>query len=452
MKINSGFNPNGAFPVDNREVFGTESDLYVKPQNVTSHRLYNRAYKGLKLSVFVDRTDGVEGQQEARMLILNDATPYMPGSEITVNAENFDFYWTVVGSFVERHIEHIISPELDDIRERIGIIDSSIFIGDIPFKTSNTEDSNEKMITDIGNMKAGTTIEQLEAMTVSDVLKKILFEVAIATKKSDLAASVSWKSSYKTEQEVGANLPEINNINVSFSPETWHCVASNGEEVATYQLNQYNASETKFYHNTTNSNTGGTDMSTTAYDELKNQKVVAGTRYIYANVAFSAKDDAYDTDGATKRADKYAGTKLTTTISYTGLWHVYTNAPAKYSSASVAWSNKNDRPSTAFNENDKNEYDFSFAKAGSKIYVQWPDAVPDGQNFTIYVPTERTLVSVMQADPNIENKFTARLAVKSNPATVSFGNRHNATHTYKAYQIDRAAQALGIVTVEITLS
>lgn len=632
QKLNNPFSPNGAAPLDDRSVFDLQQDLYIDTDEKTLHPLYNRAYKGMQVAVFNPEDNG-----EALHLILINPEPYMPDGNVSITADNFEEYWTVIGSFVQRYVNEVVDPsigrlweyvrhtnivnvggidisadndyeiaenitatlyeikvktddntikliddkltgaeykitkmdidtlatgvfstyklsikrpgateyvdldqtidipkaqvlketyvckavynegeytitvkqkdvtpeefaeaegevylrliwetpdddestddfsadtwlkvsdliavditglntsvnileeEVDDIyNNRLAAIDSSIKNDYINF---NGRDSAKDfaMIAPVGNMPKDTTIEDLEGMTISDILKKILFEIAIARKTRDMSATIAWNN-YATTQEIGATLPAPSNVTVTFNSEIWKCIASNGDEVKSYTLSTYNAAATKFYHNESNSKTGGTDMTLSSYTS---GKVVEGTRYVYVDVAYSAKDDAYDTDGTTKRADGKSGTILATQIlNYTGRWHMYSNALYNGTDGTAAYNRRNTNPTGTVVSNAKTQTT-AFANTGdtNAIYLQWPDATTEDQEFHIYVPDSLRIASVGRASNTVVNDWSTAVQTTLQTSRVNITNSKNASGSFKDYVITKPDTA--ILTVKVVLT
>ena len=344
---------------------------------------------------------------------------------------------------------NILESQVDDIyNNRLSAIDSSIALDYIHFNGRDSE-KTFKTIAKVGNMPAGTTIAQLEAMTISDILKKILFEVAQAKKTNDMSASISWNN-YSTTQEVGATLPSPSNVTVNFNSEIWKCIASDGTTVVkTYTLSTYNAAGTKYYHNETNSKTGGTDMTNASYTS---GKVVEGTRYVYVDVAYTAKDDAYDTDGTTKRADGKTGTILATQIlNYTGRWHMYSNALYNSNDGPESYNRRNTNPSGTVESDEKTQTTpFAIVGDGNAIYLQWPDATTDDQVFHIYVPNSMRISSIGRASNSVANDWSTAVSYTLQSARVNITNTMNTTGSFKDYIVNKPDT--GILMVKVVLA
>ena len=632
QKLNNMFSPVGHAPIDERSVFDLQQDLYINAEQKTSHPLYNRAYKGMQVAVFDPEDNG-----QALHLILINPEPYMPDGNASVTAENFEEYWTIIGSFVQRYVNNVVDPSIGrlweyvrntnivnaggidisadndyeiaenitatmyeikvktddntiklindkltgaeykitkmgvdaltpgvfatyklsikrpgeenyvDLEQTIDVPKAQIlketyvckaiyndgeytvtvkqndvtpeefaaaagevylrmiwetpdddestddYTGDTWLKVSdiisvditglntsvnilegqvediysnrlaaidssikndyiifNGRDSAKDFATiaQIGNMPKGTTIADLESMTISDIIKKILFEVAVAKKTRDMSASIAW-SNYATTQEIGATLPAPSNVNVTFNSEIWKCIASDGSEVKSYTLSTYNASGTKYYHNETNSKTGGTDMTLSSY---VSGKVVEGTRYVYVDVAYSAKDDAYDTDGTTKRADGKTGTILATQIlSYTGRWHMYTNALYNTTDGTAAYNRRNTNPTGTVVSNTKTQTTaFANTGDGNAIYLQWPDATTENQVFHIYVPDSLKIASVGRASNTVVNDWSTSIQTTLETARVNITNSKSVSGSFKDYIVNKPDTA--ILTVKVVLA
>ena len=431
-KMNNGLHLVGQGPVDDRTVFNLQSDLYINSAFAQQHPLYNRAYKGLPVIVFDPESDG-----KAIQLVLSDPTPYTPGSSVSINADNFEDYWTICGNVIEQYITEVVDSSLNDIQQIVN--ESRIYF--------NGYDAPDDLatITSLGSLPAGTTIAQLEQMTLSDILKSILFEVAEPViSRATTTATLSWNN-YSTEQEVGEILPDISNINITFRSKSYQCKASSGAVIATYELSKLNTNDTEYYHNTSNSTSGGIDMKSQDYITLKSNKVIEGTRYVYSRVHYDGYQDAKNTAGVVKYP-KESGNLLTACISYTGLWRVYTNA-SKSSSESL-YDDKNTNPGTFKGNSAKEAVSGTFAKSGTKIYAQWPNNTLNDQEFFVYVPSTMSIASVLQASDTKDNVYDNVLSFELT-SNVTITNTNGKSRQFRQYKIQKAA---GITTAQITLS
>ena len=114
QKLNNMFSPVGHAPIDDRSVFDLQQDLYINAEQKTSHPLYNRAYKGMQVAVFDPEDNG-----QALHLILINPEPYMPDGNASVTAENFEEYWTIIGSFVQRYVNNVVDPSIGRLWEYV---------------------------------------------------------------------------------------------------------------------------------------------------------------------------------------------------------------------------------------------------------------------------------------------------------------------------------------------
>ena len=91
QKSNDGLRLIGYDPIDDRLIAESVNDLYITTTSYASHDLYNRAYRGMTVTV-VNTND---------IYICFDATPYKPNSVVDVNATNFKNYWKRVSMLAD---------------------------------------------------------------------------------------------------------------------------------------------------------------------------------------------------------------------------------------------------------------------------------------------------------------------------------------------------------------
>ena len=89
--FNDGIRLKGQTPLDDRLVANDISDLYLAVATASTHDLYNRAYRGLTVTV-VSTND---------IYICTDATPYTPATVSVVKASNFGQYWKRVSMLAD---------------------------------------------------------------------------------------------------------------------------------------------------------------------------------------------------------------------------------------------------------------------------------------------------------------------------------------------------------------
>jgi hypothetical protein len=91
-----GISVNGQTPLDDRLVLDYQ-DLYISATNPDTATLYKKAYQGMIVSVVSKRSDD---RYSTVPFVLNDASPYTPGTVKNIDSTNLKVYWTSVGSGV----------------------------------------------------------------------------------------------------------------------------------------------------------------------------------------------------------------------------------------------------------------------------------------------------------------------------------------------------------------
>ena len=434
-KTNNGLHPVGQGPLDDRSVFDLQSDLYINNAFAKQHALYNRAYKGMQVTVFDPSINN-----KAVQLVLYNPAPYTPGGTESVNEDNFEDYWTICGNVVEKYITEVVDTSLNDIQEIVN--ESRIYFN------GYEADDNMATISPLGSLPAGTTIAQLEQMTLSDILKAILFETAepvLNPSKTTTNATISWNN-YSDEQEVGALLPDVANVAVTFTSKEYQCKSSTGSVIATYKLSKFNDNDTEYYNNTTGNTNSGVNMKSSSYVALKENGVLDETRYVYVNVHYDGYQDAKNTAGVVRFPKESGTVKATPVLSYTGMWHVYTNASK--ASATSLYSLKNTNPGAFKGNSVKDEISATFAKSGAKYYLQWPNNTLEDDEFFVYVPSILSITSALQASDTKDNVFDNPLSCTLINSNITITNINGKSRAFKQYKIAKAA---GITTAQITL-
>ena len=179
INVNNGVTLDGPAPLDDRLVLNGFDSLYVRNRR---GELYGKMYYGAQVTV-LDPLPGRPGYFKAYSLMLQDATPYMtksrsedPDTDIEVNAQNYLEFWR----------------SLD-----VDIVKSEMFKG-------GDLDDDMTTITNHGMLPAGTSVADLEGMTVSEIFQKILFEIAYPHKTKNASTRIKFAdgSPYKTVVEV----------------------------------------------------------------------------------------------------------------------------------------------------------------------------------------------------------------------------------------------------------
>lgn len=347
--------------------------------------------------------------------------------------------WLRVGDIIDVDLDSL-EAAVAKLREDVD----AIFDGEINF-VHKTLETTASMLTDHGSLPKNTKVSDLEKMTISEILEKILFEIATPTRQNSSSVSASWGSVYGSTVNVGAELPAIENIKYTYTPETWKWVSKDGTVSDTQKLLGENGAT--YFFTTSNAANGGTDMSTADYTTHKtSNKVKEGTNgYFYMKLAQKVLRNATNSVGETISVPA-ATTISSNVLSFTGAWHLFSNANKEYTTAAAAWSARNTNPG-AYTGATKQTETSGFGVSGAKIYLQWPQ-VAASETLYVYVPASRSIASVRGANPTISNTFDVVLSA-TQEGTVNITNVNGATGSFKKYKVVGSA---GITTAEIKLS
>ena len=416
IKYNNGISFKGQAPADDRLVWESYTDVFVDGENPREAQMFNSVYKGMSIITF-------DAEGKTLNLICKDESPYTPGNSITVNEDNYQDYWT-------------------NTTEEISI--ATFFQGGEASDTMAT-------LVKHGCLPAGTTIAQLEEKTLSEILKMILFETVTPVMKNGVSASISFKSSYAAVQEVGANLPTSNDINVSFTSEKWTSTAANGDVVGTFLLNKYNDANTvKLYKET--SSAAGVDMDSADYSPIAVNHVQPGQRFIGATVAYDANQNAVDTAGTLVKSG-FGGTVNTANISFYGRYRIFANAYKANTTLEAGWDEsklESDKASVGWNQSNILRDKAPLLHTSEvTMYYKWPSATSESDVFKVFVPTGHTLKSIKGADNFTKSYNMAWTATKLSGTVTITSSNGNASGTYDVYSVDKAAGGTTNVEVKI---
>lgn len=235
-----------------------------------------------------------------------------------------------------------INASIMDISERIAN-------GEQHYNDTNMTDDSFATLTPHGNLPAGTTVEQLKNMSLSEILTKILFELAKPTRVQHAYVTIKWKSDsiYKNVVDVGVKWPSSSEMEVTYYPEKYNWTSAQNPNISGTPVETTRQGDTSILYNngTWNSNndvSAGTFSAFTgrvasiagsdAVDSLNND-TDPDTEQKYR----SGSDAAADIENRLVSSINSASNK---SLSFTASWRYYSNASETYTSASSAWSNK----------------------------------------------------------------------------------------------------------------
>lgn len=347
--------------------------------------------------------------------------------------------WLRVGDIIDVDLDSL-EAAVAKLREDVD----AIFDGEINF-VHKTLETTASMLTDHGSLPKNTKVSDLEKMTISEILEKILFEIATPTRQNTSSVSASWGSVYGSTVNVGAELPAIENIKYTYKAETWKWVSKDGTVSDTQVLLGENGAT--YFFTTSNSATNGTDMSSASYTSHKeDNKVEEGTNgYFYITLKQKVLRNATNSVNEVIYSPS-ASTLTSNVISFTGAWHAFSNANKEYPTAALAWNAKNTNPGSYAGASAQTESS-AFATASTTLYLQWPQ-VASSEELFVYVPASRSISSVKGANPTVKDTFDVTLTA-SQVGTVTITNKDGASGSFKKYKVLGSA---GITTAAVKLS
>lgn len=346
--------------------------------------------------------------------------------------------------------ERTVSASLNDVDSSI----TSIKNGNIYFKRG-TANENTYMLSAHGNLAKNTTMKTLETMTISEILKSILFELA-TPKKTDATASLTWKSGsiYASYVDIGNNFPAASDFVQTYTNATAQWISAQDATVkgGNTTISKFDSSVLQFCTSTgfnTVINVNSSSYTPSSY------KVKEGTNGYFRNyVNYVAGSDAVDSLGNTTNSSgtKYfaaiATTKTSSILTFNGGYRIFSNAN-KISSSDL-WSSRNTNPGSFRGNTNITKSDFIIESiSGKTFYLQWSENVTVSDAFYLYIPNKYSISSVGSADPtrtNAYNNLDSTYYSQEGTATVNNGYMD---FTYKKYHLTRVG---GICTLKITVA
>lgn len=358
-----------------------------------------------------------------------------------------------------------INDSLDVIDASFGTINSSILdlserinSGEQHYNDTKLTDDSFSTLTPHGNLPAGVTVGQLKSMTLSQILTKILFEVAKPTRVQHAYVTIKWKSDsiYKNVVDVGVNWPSASEMEVTYYPEKYNWISAQNPNVSGTPIETTRAGDSSVLYNngtwnTTNTVDAGTFGTFTgrvasvagsnAKDSLGNETDTETGQYYRSGV-----DAAADRENRLVSSINSASNK---SLSFTAAWRYYSNASETYTSASSAWSNKSKENIADYKGNsDTIQGDFVYGTDTKTIWLQWPKLTAS-QHCYVYIPNGYKISKVAGASDVNVNQFN--VGVVTNPTeieTTTITNSKNSQGVFKKYEITKMSN---ITTVEIKI-
>ena len=363
--------------------------------------------------------------------------------------------------------ERVWAEYMANADSSIKRIDTSLATGQYKYyDAAIVGDQNYATVTKHGNLPSGTKVSDLMNMTISEILTSILFEVAYPTPYPNTSSyhasgTIGWASttSYGTALtnnsilDVSRPLPLTSDFTITYKPEQYRWVASDGNTSKTYNTTAQ-GTVSYFYHPAT-----GVDVAQSNWSTLR---IPEGVCQFYANVTSEAGSNALDSrnrnssDGGTTyyrlateaAADSSNSFKTSNNVQFYGAWKYYSNASNKFTSSASAMAAAATTPSTAY-RGLENKTVGEFINNSTTIFVQWPQ-VDNSQLLYVYIPVGYKINTngVMQAN-TFSGKFDINLSfqkVDNNQITIN--NSYNAPGKYYKWQITAND---GITTAQINI-
>jgi len=388
---------------------------------------------------------------------------------------------------------HVRSMKIDQTKDHLNMFDGS----SVP--------DGKTMVISHGGLHAGTTVEQLEEKTVSEVLCDILFEGAAPVKVCDSSLFIKFRegSSYHGYIEVGSKYPLKRDFEYVFTPETWQCMSPEdgsplGEPQPLVELDrvEYYVLDWESVDLVGRDDDDSHDCVDIddIYDNLEDDVLINldasnymkhwtdyaiedGDRCEYFAVAYyngvaNAKDsdgnDHYE-DGAgnpvyyaqgidgSVRSNKLKlsnnsrdgkHTVVLTEFDVIAGWKICSNS--KNVSKESLWSSKDIEPGDGeFAGNDELFTSPYFTNDTSAIYMQWPSATTAEQKFYVYIPVKYKIDSVGAANDTAFDDWSVEIDATVVDEDYKITNSNGIEGSYKKYLLDKCS---GITTVKINLS
>ena len=308
------------------------------------------------------------------------------------------------------------------------------------------------------------TIGQLEEMTISEILKAILFEVVPPTPVQNESITISWKgSTYSSTKlvDVSIDFPtDDNDLQVHYKPAKYNWVSSEGAR-GQYDVSLNVLSKTTWKCNTSSNSTTTGNIIT----DWSGMKAKYGTNG-YFFVSLDLAPGNYPVDSTNSSINPENGqpyvvpsartdVKSTTTLSFPASYRVYSNATNYESVEATAYANRNgdNKPIETYKGADDKSTITNLLSltATTDIYLQWPGITESEKNTKpcyLYVPTNYKVSSCLGAHP-LSGKFEVTgFSFVEQTGTENITNSYGAVVPCKKWKISWEGTK-GIVTLKI---
>ena len=356
-------------------------------------------------------------------------------------------------------IDSSVSVALNDLDTSInGYINdriSEIISGDVTVNTKfdgGDADDNFMMINKHGSLEK-KTIGQLEEMTISEILKAILFEVVKPKRTQTESLTVSWvsTSNYGGSKlvDVGRSYPTASDFTYNYKSEQWNWVSSEGASGTAVSLSVYSGHTWKQYNTNSSSGTGN--------ESWTDKTCVYGSNNGYFFVTLNLTAGGYavdstgsrtDTDGSYYKAPVAKTLTSSSSLSFSASYRLYTNANS--CSTTSNYNKKDTNPGAYTGDNTKTKSSFLLPLSGTQnIYLQWPQ-LTSSQHCYLYVPIGYSISACNGANPTEAGTFNIPFDKSIVESNVTINNSY-VDVTFNKYEITSSAD-VAIITLKVDIA
>lgn len=320
---------------------------------------------------------------------------------------------------------------------------------------------------DFGGIPKGTTIAELEQVTVSEVIARLLFRDASLGPEAETQSYIKFTDEYIRENgitkedsadgvqyiEIGAPYPLKKDFETVFVPDTWQLTVD-GNPVGEPQVLQ-RWTNTSYYIDDQQHpwrpghgpgdpswNVYEVDESNVGYMEhYAEHRVEYGDKSVYYGIIhFEGIANAHDQYGNETYVDEHGEeqyykkgesgeTRSVNMLDFTGehhttnpnymdqdvsliyslapAWRIYTNAPQSYNDGSLIWDERNIEPTGTFDPSALVPT-VGLAVDGRYLYMKWPSHTNVDDSFYVYLPENAAIKSIASAHDGANYEWSAR--------------------------------------------
>ena len=140
--FNDGLRIKGQVPTDDRTVLSDVTELFVSPSNRGEDTLYNKAYRGLVVTIEND------GANEYTSYVCVNADPYTPGNDIEVGGNNWTQYWHKTDKDIFDYVFTNVDTSVRDLSVFVRrTVNTSVNLLETYARTNNFPESSNNGLT-----------------------------------------------------------------------------------------------------------------------------------------------------------------------------------------------------------------------------------------------------------------------------------------------------------------